>query len=326
MARIRTIKPDFFRHEGLYAAEKETGLPLRVAFAGLWTASDREGRFEWRPKQLKLDCLPYDEVDFSRVLDALATRGFVVKYASEGEEFGFIPSWRKHQVVNNRESESKIPNPNENNKLPTREPRVEDASLTRQCNYTGEGEGEGEGNGRSTPAVITKTTATPEIPAGVLPPDGGTATPTPAPDPAVYAAVEALRVGLAVGTAQHEAAGELWGVMSANGVRGTACHPAVVEMVRDGVTVEELRKAIAEAKKSNEGQLSPPYLAAIIERIRTSPAKPNGKAAAWATDERATEAKARELGLWPAKGGESWDGLRGRIRAKLATKADEAVR
>lgn len=73
MARIRTIKPEFFRHAGLFDLEQETGLPLRVAFAGLWTAADREGRFAWKPRELKLDCLPFDLVDFSRVLDALST-------------------------------------------------------------------------------------------------------------------------------------------------------------------------------------------------------------------------------------------------------------
>ncbi|GAA4169527.1 hypothetical protein [Shinella granuli] len=82
MARIRTIKPEFFKHEGIFDAEQETGLPLRLAFAGLWTQCDREGRFAWRPRQLKVDILPYDELDFLRVLDALATRGFIVKYAS----------------------------------------------------------------------------------------------------------------------------------------------------------------------------------------------------------------------------------------------------
>ena len=57
MARIRTIKPEFFRHEALFEAEHRAGLPLRLAFAGLWTAADREGRFKWRPRQLKLDVL-----------------------------------------------------------------------------------------------------------------------------------------------------------------------------------------------------------------------------------------------------------------------------
>ena len=143
MARIRTIKPDFFRHADLYEAERESGLPLRLAFAGLWTAADREGRFRWSPRQLKLDCLPYDDVDFSRVLDALMTRGFVVKYVIDGKEYGFIPSWHSHQVINNRETPSSIPEPNENNTL-TREARVDHAIGTPLKHAQGEGKGREE--------------------------------------------------------------------------------------------------------------------------------------------------------------------------------------
>lgn len=146
MARIRTIKPEFFRHEALYEAERETGLPLRIAFAGLWTAADREGRFRWAPRQLKLDCLPYDDADFSRVLDALMTRGFIVKYAVDSKYYGHIPSWKQHQVINNREKPSDLPSPNEINTL-TREARVDDASATplKQVQVEGKGkEGEGE--------------------------------------------------------------------------------------------------------------------------------------------------------------------------------------
>lgn len=144
MARIRTVKPEFFRHADLYEAEKETGLPLRLAFAGLWTAADREGRFKWKPRELKLDCLPHDEVDFSRVLDALSTRGWVVRYAVNGIEYGAIPTWGTHQVINNREKASEFPAPNENNTL-TREARVNDASTTPLVQVQVEGKGrEGE--------------------------------------------------------------------------------------------------------------------------------------------------------------------------------------
>jgi hypothetical protein len=114
MGRIRTIKPEFFKHSELFDAEQETGLPLRLAYAGLWTCCDREGRFKWRPRELKLDVLPFDECDFSRVLDALATRGFLVKYTSptdEKELFGYIPSWKKHQFINNKEPKTQIPEP-----------------------------------------------------------------------------------------------------------------------------------------------------------------------------------------------------------------------
>lgn len=152
MARIRTIKPDFFRHVRLYQLERDTGLPIRVAFAGLWTAADKSGRFRWEPLALKLDCLPYDDVDFSRVLDALATRGFIVKYTVDGDDFGHIPGWDRHQVVNNREQQSILPGPEKAqihqnlDACATREPREDDACPTPLCNSQGEGKGrEGEG-------------------------------------------------------------------------------------------------------------------------------------------------------------------------------------
>jgi hypothetical protein len=157
MARIRSIKPEFFRHEALYEAEKETNLPLRIAFAGLWTAADREGRFRWSARQLKLDCLPYDECEFSRVLDALMTRGFIVKYEVDGKEFGCIPSWHQHQVINNREKASDLPAPSEINIL-TREARVDDASATPLVHTQGEGKGkEGEGKGKVSRSVADAT-------------------------------------------------------------------------------------------------------------------------------------------------------------------------
>jgi len=111
MARIRTIKPDFFRHSGLYRAELECGLPIRLAFAGLWTACDREGRFKWSPDELKLDCLPYDDVDFTAVLFALEEHGFVQRYEVDGRAYGLVPSFKEHQVINVREAQSRIPAP-----------------------------------------------------------------------------------------------------------------------------------------------------------------------------------------------------------------------
>lgn len=111
MARIRTIKPEFFLHEGLYDLEASTGLPIRLVFAGLWTQADREGRFVWRPRKLKTQIIPYDDVDMVRTLDALHQGGFIVRYTIDGEDYGSIPSWPEHQTVNVREPESKIPAP-----------------------------------------------------------------------------------------------------------------------------------------------------------------------------------------------------------------------
>ena len=116
MGRIRTIKPAFFKHEGLYDAERESGLPLRIAFAGLWTVADREGRFHWRPRTLKTDVLPHDACDFGDVLAALEKFGFVERYRSGGKTFGHIPSFSGHQHVNKYEPASTIPVPSSHSK------------------------------------------------------------------------------------------------------------------------------------------------------------------------------------------------------------------
>jgi hypothetical protein len=140
VARIRTIKPDFFLHEGLFDLEQETGFPIRVAFAGLWCQCDREGRFKWQPRRLKTQVLPYDDHDFSRVLDALTTRGFIVKYTVKSVEYGQIPTFKDHQVINAREKQSVLPDPNSgaaSDACPTRD----DASSTREVHARGEGKG-----------------------------------------------------------------------------------------------------------------------------------------------------------------------------------------
>jgi len=109
--RIRTVKPEFFTDQDLYLAEKESGLPIRLSFEGLWCCSDREGRFPWKPMELKVHILPYDPVDFSAVLDALASHGFVVRYTVAGSDYGWIPTFAQHQHINQRESPSELPAP-----------------------------------------------------------------------------------------------------------------------------------------------------------------------------------------------------------------------
>lgn len=145
MSRIRTVKPELFKHEALFDAEIESGLPLRLAFIGLFTACDREGRFRWAPRALKSDVLPFDEVDFSRILNELLTRGFLVRYACGTREYGCIPSWRKHQVVNNRERDSEIPAETSKG---AQIQEVAHACPTRYGNCKGEGELEGELEGK----------------------------------------------------------------------------------------------------------------------------------------------------------------------------------
>ena len=111
MARIRTVKPELFRHEELFAAEMDYKLPLRLSFIGLFACCDREGRFKWRPQQLKLDIFPYDNLDLALVLKALEERGFIHRYECQGKWYGCIPSWPLHQKIDHHEKQSSIPAP-----------------------------------------------------------------------------------------------------------------------------------------------------------------------------------------------------------------------
>jgi hypothetical protein len=146
--RIRTIKPEFFRHEGLFDLERETGLPVRLAFIGLWTVCDRRGRFQWRPRSLKTVVLPFDDLDFSQLLDALERGHFVERYEVEGQVYGVVPGFSRHQIVNNREAESTLPSPPGHpvqDACDTHDSRVNDANGTRSLRDPHAPLGEGKG-------------------------------------------------------------------------------------------------------------------------------------------------------------------------------------
>ncbi len=114
MPRIRTIKPSFFRHEALQDLERANpGACAMLVFAGLWTQADCEGRFRYRPRQLKLDILPFLEFDIGATMEILARAGFVQLYDSDGERFGVIPTFPDHQRISGSEAKevSKLPTP-----------------------------------------------------------------------------------------------------------------------------------------------------------------------------------------------------------------------
>jgi hypothetical protein len=160
MGRIRTIKPEFFLDEDLFDLEKQSRLPVRLAYAGLWTQADREGRFEWRPRTLKAAILPHDGANFEKILEALERSGRLHRYGFDGREYGWIRSWKRHQVINNKERESNFPPPHGEvtggHALSTREERDSDASITRdervtqgkERNTRAERDGNGNGTGK----------------------------------------------------------------------------------------------------------------------------------------------------------------------------------
>ncbi len=115
MARIRTVKPDFFRHELLQDLEiTHAGKCPMLVFAGLFGHCDKAGRFEWRPRTLKLDILPFMPFDMVETLGILEQAGLVKKYTVEGVDYGLIPTFTDHQRIGGKEAQEpeKYPPPN----------------------------------------------------------------------------------------------------------------------------------------------------------------------------------------------------------------------
>lgn len=116
MARIRNIKPAFFRHEALQDLEAaHPGQYVMLTYIGLWTQCDSAGIFPWRPRQLKLDILPFLEFNIATTLSILESGGFVMQYEADGNTWGLIPTFTEHQRIIGKEATEgeKYPKPAE---------------------------------------------------------------------------------------------------------------------------------------------------------------------------------------------------------------------
>lgn len=84
---------------------------VRLLFAGLWTVADREGRLEDRPKKLKMEIFPADDVDMDTALQMLHDAGLIVRYVVDDKGYIQVTEFVKHQNPHVREAESTIPAP-----------------------------------------------------------------------------------------------------------------------------------------------------------------------------------------------------------------------
>ena len=130
MARMRTLKPDFF-------SDIEVGdlTPCgRLLFAGLWCYADREGRLPDDPRQIKHDILPYDRVSVDGLLETLAQVGFILRYSVGGVQVIQVENFAKHQRPHPKEPKSSLPPPPETHlngasrekTLPTRQEQIQE--------------------------------------------------------------------------------------------------------------------------------------------------------------------------------------------------------
>lgn len=106
MARIRTIKPEFWTNEEL----AEVSEPARLLAIGLLNHSDDEGYFKAHKSLIKAVVFPLTEPSLSihECLKQLSSVGYIrVFTGSDGKEYGKVINFDVHQRVN-RPTESKI--------------------------------------------------------------------------------------------------------------------------------------------------------------------------------------------------------------------------
>jgi len=172
MARIRTIKPDFFFHEGM----ANLSVTTRLFFIGLWTQVDREGRCEDGAKRLRAQIFPYSpEIDAEEILLELAAWGHIYRYKSDGKSYIEVHNFLKHQRPHIREVPSEIPAPSPSDKKKKHNlgsakasPRLSGPDKVVKPYPLDKGEGKGrEGNGviavPSEPKIVKPKTPTQRI-------------------------------------------------------------------------------------------------------------------------------------------------------------------
>lgn len=110
MARIRSIKPEFPEDETLGTVTRDA----RLTYVLLWTRADDLGRFRAAAPLLRGLLFPYDDdvasADVERWLQELVGVGRVQLYEVDGQRYGLIVRWAKHQRIDNA-GRSTLPDP-----------------------------------------------------------------------------------------------------------------------------------------------------------------------------------------------------------------------
>lgn len=109
MARIRTIKPEFWEDEKI----AKLPFPCRLFYIGCWNFADDLGVIKSNATLLKSWIFPYDEdlrvSEIKKWIDALVDARMFVPIISNGESYYIIRTFRNHQVLDKRYERSYLP-------------------------------------------------------------------------------------------------------------------------------------------------------------------------------------------------------------------------
>jgi len=163
MARIRTIKPEFWTSEQIV----ECSTSARLLFVGMWNFCDDAGRHAASYARLKMEIFPADPFTTDEIrgmVDELIAAGLVVYYEAQGVSVWQVTGWH-HQKID-RPNPSKFPEPS----TPIRRLLDEQSSSAQRTiveHSPPEGKGrEGKGKVREGESAIADSPPSPQAAAG----------------------------------------------------------------------------------------------------------------------------------------------------------------
>lgn len=158
MARIRTIKPEFYQDEDLASLSE----PAFILAAGLLNHADDEGYFKAHPGLIKAAVFPLREpsVSIHGMLVELSNIGYIRLFeGSDGKNYGQINGFTKHQKIN-RPTASKIKD------IATEKPSslithgiLSEDSLAERNREQGTGKGKEKRNTSNSPEIAKTATS-----------------------------------------------------------------------------------------------------------------------------------------------------------------------
>ncbi len=110
MARIRTIKPEFWEDEKL------AKLPVyaRLLFIGTWNFADDNGVLLANSVLMKSHIFPYEDIEISTIsewIDMLVENGMLMRTTYNGKDYLVIRKFLIHQKINRKSIRINIPLP-----------------------------------------------------------------------------------------------------------------------------------------------------------------------------------------------------------------------
>lgn len=107
MARIRTVKPEFWTNEQVM----ECSTTARLLFIGMWNFCDDGGNHPASAKTLKAEIFPADDISAERVqglLDELIDNDLLLPYESAGKKYLHVTGWH-HQKIEKKNFKHPMP-------------------------------------------------------------------------------------------------------------------------------------------------------------------------------------------------------------------------